>query len=239
MHSLQRRSITWSLFLTIMPRKWNPPPWSYSWIQARHNTTVAIQYNQEGIMSYTHTLMCHTPTSTQDTNIHTHTHTISTHKHTKAFAINQRFYWQIAGHGRGLDQADDERGSTTNKTLSDINWGAFNHAFHAPQLLSGNYISIHTHDLYIHGQCVFVCVCAHVCVIHTCAHTYTLCECMSHECVCMCELRLYGQSTSCQPMKPTSKQLRTPRSALSLVSACSPHHCDEADVQPVLDIPIE
>ena len=42
-------------------------------------------------------------------------------------------------------QANDERGSQTNKIVEDLNWGAFDYASHAPQLRSCNY----------HIQCMF------------------------------------------------------------------------------------
>ena len=54
----------------------------------------------------------------------------------------------------------------------DLNWGAFDHASHAPQLRSCNY--------YV---CVCVCVCVHVCV-HTCV-CVGVGVCM-HTCVCVC-----------------------------------------------------
>ena len=55
-------------------------------------------------------------------------------------------------------------------TCHDLNWGALNHASHAPQLLSCNYY------VYIYLSvcaCVYICVHVHVCIrVHVCTCIY-------------------------------------------------------------------
>ena len=89
--------------------------------------------------------------------------------------------WPLEGGGSSQGRQMMKEGPLPTKKLSDINWGAFKHAFHAPHVHTCTHPHIHTtHDLYIHGQCVCVFVCVYMC--HTCTHTYTLCECMSRVC---------------------------------------------------------
>ena len=66
--------------------------------------------------------------------------------------VTKVFYRQIIGYGMSVDNHRVAWWWKTNE-LRDINWGAPNHAFRAPQLISCNY--------YV---CVFTCVCVCVCV---------------------------------------------------------------------------
>ena len=52
------------------------------------------------------------------------------------------FIRQIAGYVMGIDdhrQAGDEKGQGPTKLLHALNWGAFNHASHTPQIRAYNY----------------------------------------------------------------------------------------------------
>ena len=63
-------------------------------------------------------------------------------------------------------------GHRPTKQLQDLNWGAFDHASHAPQLRSCNYY-----------LCLCVCVCVYVCMC-VCVYVYA-CVCV-YVCVCVC-----------------------------------------------------
>ena len=81
---------------------------------------------------------------------------------------NQSFYRQFAGGGSSK-QAEMNRGQLPAKQLSDSNWDAFNHASHAPQLLSDNY--------YVH-------TCTHILAyVHTCVHTYVRTHLRTYMCI--------------------------------------------------------
>ena len=49
------------------------------------------------------------------------------------------------------------KGQLPTKQLSDSNWSVFDHASHAPQLLSDSY--------YVYSVCVCVCVCNNTCAV--------------------------------------------------------------------------
>ena len=56
--------------------------------------------------------------------------------------VTKVFFKQIAGYVMGVDdhrQADDEKGQGPTKLLHALNWGAFNHASHTPQIRAYNY----------------------------------------------------------------------------------------------------